>query len=179
MTIPMRGPAREPELETQRRIDEKMLWSGGAATAVVAGLIALVGILVCRWLFKVPILAPSRDGAWGDASTAGYVFASAAVALAATGLMHLLLFATPYPRVFFGWIIGAGDRGGGGVPVQHDGPAVEQGRHRRGQPGARHRHRVADRRGLPRAHVGRRVVRRGYDRPTSPPPSRTLGDGYS
>ena len=34
------------------------------------------------------------------------MFASAAVALAATGLMNLLLFATPYPRVFFGWIIG-------------------------------------------------------------------------
>jgi len=76
------------------------------ATAVVAGLIALVGILVCRWLFKVPILSPQRDGAWGDASTAGYVFASAAVALAATGMMHLLLLSTPYPRVFFGWIIG-------------------------------------------------------------------------
>src|SRR5580692_9701108 len=106
MTIPMRGPEREPELETQRRIDEKMLWSGGVATAVVAGLIALVGILVCRWLFKIPILSPSRDGAWGDASTAGYVFAAAAIALAATGLMHLLLLATPYPRVFFGWIIG-------------------------------------------------------------------------
>ena len=61
---------------------------------------------MCRWLFKIPILAPSRDGAWGDASTAGYVFAAAAVALAATGMMHLLLVATPYPRVFFGWIIG-------------------------------------------------------------------------
>jgi len=85
MTIPMRGPEREPELETQRRIDEKMLWSGGVATAVVAGLIALVGILVCRWLFKIPILSPSRDGAWGDASTAGYVFAAAAIALARPG----------------------------------------------------------------------------------------------
>ena len=95
MTIPMRGPEPGPELETQRRVDGKQLWSGGVATAVVAGLIALVGILVCRWLFKIPILSPSRDGAWGDASTAGYVFASAAVALAATGLMHLLLLSTP------------------------------------------------------------------------------------
>ena len=32
MTIPMRGP--EPELETQRRVDAKTLWSGGAATAM-------------------------------------------------------------------------------------------------------------------------------------------------
>ena len=106
MTIPMRGPEREPELETQRRIDEKMLWSGGVATAVVAGLIALVGILVCRWLFKIPILSPQRDGAWGDASTVGYVFASAAIALFATAIMHLLLLTTPRPQVFFGWILG-------------------------------------------------------------------------
>ena len=76
------------------------------ATAVVAGLIALVGILVCRWLFKIPILSPRQDGAWGDASTVGYVFSAVACALVATGLMYLLLISTPRPRVFFGWIIG-------------------------------------------------------------------------
>jgi len=104
MTRPM--SSRNPGPEITRKVDAKTLWSGGVATAVVAGLIALVGILVCRWLFKIPILAPSGDGAWGDASTAGYVVASAAIALAATGMMHLLLLAAPYPRVFFGWIMG-------------------------------------------------------------------------
>jgi len=54
----------------------------------------------------VPILSPRREGAWGNASTVGYVLASAACALAATALMYLLLLSTPYPRVFFGWIIG-------------------------------------------------------------------------
>jgi hypothetical protein len=177
MTIPMRGPGREPELETQRRIDEKMLWSGGVATAVVAGLIALVGILVCRWLFKIPILSPSRDGAWGDASTAGYVFAAAAIALAATGLMNLLLFAAPYPRVFFAWIIGLATVVAVVFPFSTTAPLSQK---------------AAT--GLvnlvlgiaigsltsevSRRAVGRRVVRRGYDRPTSPP-SRTMGDGYS
>lgn len=101
MTIPM--GSQEPEV--QRRVDARTLWSGGAATAVVAALIALVGILICRWLFNIPILAPRQDGAWGDASTAGYVFASAAIALAATGLMHLLLLSTPRPRMFFGFIM--------------------------------------------------------------------------
>ena len=105
MPIYRRGPEPVPELETQRRVDARQLWSGGVATAVVAGLIALVGILICRWLFKIPILSPRQDGAWGDASTAGYVFASAACALAATGLMHLLLLATPRPRMFFGFIM--------------------------------------------------------------------------
>src|SRR6516164_4855660 len=104
MTVPM--PRQDPEPERTRKVDARTLWSGGAATAVVAALIALVGILVCRWLFKVPILSPAREGAWGNASKGAYTFAAAAVALAATGLMHLLLISTPYPRVFFGWIMG-------------------------------------------------------------------------
>jgi len=104
MTRPM--PSQNPGPEVTRKVDAKTLWAGGVATAVVAGLIALVGILVSRWLIKIPILAPSRDGAWGDASTVGYVLASAAIALAATAMMYLLLLAAPYPRVFFAWIIG-------------------------------------------------------------------------
>ena len=91
-----------------RTADARQLWSGGAATAVVAALIALAGILVCRWLFNVPILAPRQDGAWGDASTAEYAFAAAAAALLATAVMHLLLTATPRPLVFFNWIMALG-----------------------------------------------------------------------
>jgi len=87
-------------------MDPGALWAGGAATAVVAALLALVGILVCRWLFGIPILSPRRDGAWGDASTGAYVLAAAAVAVVATAIMHLLLLATPRPQTFFAWIIG-------------------------------------------------------------------------
>jgi uncharacterized protein DUF6069 len=100
------GPATETAGSSGRWVDAKTLWSGGAATAVVAALIALVGILVCRWLFNVPILAPRQDGAWGDAATAEYAVAAAAAALAATAIMHLLMLATPRPRLFFTWIIG-------------------------------------------------------------------------
>jgi Family of unknown function (DUF6069) len=109
MTTPMprdEGPVPEPRRSSGRRVDAKQLWSGGAATAVVAALIALAGILVCRWLFNIPILAPRRDGAWGDASTAGYTIAAFAAALVATAIMHLLLLATPRPQMFFTWIIG-------------------------------------------------------------------------
>ena len=98
-------PATESRDTPGRRVDAKTLWSGGAATALVAALIALVGILVCRWLFNVPILAPRQDGAWGDAATAEYAVAAAAAALVATAIMHLLLLTTPRPQVFFGWII--------------------------------------------------------------------------
>jgi hypothetical protein len=54
---------------TRPKVDVGQLWSGGVATAIVAGLTALVGVLVCRWLFSVPILAPRSDGAYGDAHT--------------------------------------------------------------------------------------------------------------
>ncbi len=91
-----------------RSIDARQLWSGGAATAVVAALIALVGILVCRWLFNIPVLAPRQDGAWGNASTAEYALAAAAAALLATAIMHLLLIATPRPLLFFNWIMALG-----------------------------------------------------------------------
>jgi len=146
MTVPM--PRQDPEPEPTRRVDARPLWSGGVATAVVAALIALVGILVCRWLFNVPILSPRREGAWGNASTAGYVFAAAACALAATALMYLLLLSTPYPRVFFGWIIGLATVVAVVFPFSTTAPLVAEVRHWRGQPGARRRHRVFDRRGF-------------------------------
>jgi len=98
-------PRSERRSSPGRTVDARQLWSGGAATAVVAALIALAGILVCRWLFNIPVLAPRQDGAWGDASTAGYAIAAAA-ALVAAAIMHLLLIATPRPQMFFTWIIG-------------------------------------------------------------------------
>jgi hypothetical protein len=88
-----------------RYVDPGPLWAGGVATAVVAALIALAGILITRWLFTIPILAPKAEGAWGNVNTTTYVLAAAGAALVATALMHLLLLTTPRPQLFFGWII--------------------------------------------------------------------------
>jgi hypothetical protein len=102
-----RDPGTPPPPQRSRpRVDARTLWSGGVATAVVAGLIALVGVLASRWLFKTPILAPKRDGAYGDAHTTTLVLAAAGAALVATLLVHLLLLGVPRPMVFFGWIVG-------------------------------------------------------------------------
>jgi hypothetical protein len=87
------------------RLNAAQLWAGGIATAVVTALIALVGILICRWLFGIPILAPGRDGAWGNAHTGEYALAVAGITLVATAVMSLLILGTPSPGLFFGWII--------------------------------------------------------------------------
>ena len=173
MTLPM--PSQDPGRSAASRVDARALWSGGVATAIVAALIALVGILVCRWLFNIPILSPRREGAWGNASTVGYTLAAAACALAATGLMYLLLISTPRPRTFFGWIIGLATLVAVVYPFSTTAPFSQK---------------------LATAAVnlvlgvaigtlvyqvslraGRYVVRGGY-RPPAPPPSRTAGDGY-
>jgi Family of unknown function (DUF6069) len=105
MTTPMyREPPTEPSGPT-RWVDPGPLWAGGVATAVVAALIALAGVLISRWLFTVPILAPRQDGAWGNVSTGMYVLSAAGAALVATAIMYLLLVTTPRPQMFFGCIM--------------------------------------------------------------------------
>jgi len=39
-------------------VDASRLWTGGLATALVAALVAFVGVLICRGLLDVPVLAP-------------------------------------------------------------------------------------------------------------------------
>jgi hypothetical protein len=86
-------------------VDAGRLWTGGAATAAVAALVAIVGVLIARGLFNVPLLAPTGEGTLGDASTARLAGLAAGAALLATGLMHLLLLSTPRPGRFFTWIM--------------------------------------------------------------------------
>jgi Family of unknown function (DUF6069) len=88
------------------RLDPGRLWTGGLATAVVAALVAVVGVLIARGVFDVPVLAPTGEGTLGDASTARLAGLAALAALLATGLLHLLLLSTPRPGRFFSWIVG-------------------------------------------------------------------------
>ena len=91
--------------ETSRTVDAGRLWTGGVATAVVAALVALVGVLICRGLLDVPVLAPTDEGSLGDATTFRLAALAALAALLATGLLHLLLLSTPRPIRFFTWIV--------------------------------------------------------------------------
>jgi Family of unknown function (DUF6069) len=103
MSVP---PYEDPGRSQPRpKVDAGRLWTGGVATAAVAALVAVVGVLIARGLFDVPLLAPTGEGTFGDASTARLAGLAALAALLATGLMHLLLASTPRPVRFFTWIV--------------------------------------------------------------------------
>ena len=87
-------------------LNAKSLWAGGVAASVVAALVAVVGILVCRGLLDVQVLAPKGNGVWGDASTGVYALSAFVAGLLATGIVQVLYMYTPSPRAFFAWIIG-------------------------------------------------------------------------
>jgi hypothetical protein len=91
--------------EARPGVDAGRLWAGGIATAVVAALAAIVGLMIARGIFHVTVLEPKSGGLWGNASTVTYAIVAALVALVATGLMHLLCLAVPAPATFFGWIM--------------------------------------------------------------------------
>jgi hypothetical protein len=105
MAVPPYAEGHDGTGQGRLRVDAARLWTGGLATALVAALVAVVGVLIARGLFDVPVLAPAREGALGNTSTARLAILAAVAALLATGLMHLLLRSTPRPFRFFTWIV--------------------------------------------------------------------------
>lgn len=99
----MSGYGYDPD---ESGINVSRLWAGGLATAVVAGLVIIVGVLLARNVFGFAVLAPEADGHFGNAITGYYAAVAAVAALLATGLLHLLLLAAPSPQSFFSWIGG-------------------------------------------------------------------------
>jgi hypothetical protein len=65
------------------QVNANRLWTGGVATAVVAALVAVVGVLIARGLLDVPVLAPTEEGVLGNANTARLALVAAGAALAA------------------------------------------------------------------------------------------------
>ncbi|MEU6859439.1 DUF6069 family protein [Glycomyces sp. NPDC046736] len=98
-------PAADPRAGQRSSVDAGKLWAGGFGTAVVAALVALVGILLVRGVLGIHILSPSDAGTYGDATTTTYAFGAFAVAVLATGVVHVLLLLMPRPMSFFNWIM--------------------------------------------------------------------------
>jgi len=112
----------------QIRVDVRKLWAGGAATAIVAALVAMVTVLVESVILDVTPVAPG----WllGDGSnatlTTRFAVTAAVAALLATGLMQLLLATTPRPTRFFGWIVALATVAAAVVPFGLTGDVAEQ-----------------------------------------------------
>ena len=93
--------ANRPEPSTTT-VDAKRLWAGGAATALVAALAALVGLLLVRDVLDVPVITPATG--IGNSQAANLAGHAVVAALIATALLHVLLLTTPRATSFFGWI---------------------------------------------------------------------------
>ncbi|WP_172650088.1 hypothetical protein [Rhodococcus opacus] len=50
-------------------VDARRLWAGGAATALVAALAAVVGLLIVRGLLDIPVITPATTVGNPQAST--------------------------------------------------------------------------------------------------------------
>lgn len=107
------GPVTDTRFEQRERrphpptVDPGSLWTGGAATAVVAALVAVVGVLVVHGVIDIPVIAPGNSDGVVDYVGALWLAVFAVVgSLLATALAHVLLLLAPRPMAFFGWIEG-------------------------------------------------------------------------
>jgi hypothetical protein len=95
------------DTQYQRSVDARSLWIGGVATALVAALVAVVGVLVVRGVLSIPVIAPANTEGAIDYVGAVWVAGFAILGgLVATAIAHVLLLYAPRPLAFLGWIIG-------------------------------------------------------------------------
>jgi hypothetical protein len=111
-------PAASPRVHVH--VDAGTLWAGGAATAVVAALIAVVGVVIADGVLDVKLVTPPLIEV-GESFTVQYAFTAAFLALVATGVAHLLCVATPEPRTFFSWIFWLATLAGVALPFTLEG----------------------------------------------------------
>ena len=86
-------------------VDARLLWAGGAATALVAGLVAVVGVLIVEGVLNVTMVQPPLLPI-GGSFPVRYALTAAVLALVATAVGHVIALTTPRPRAFFGWLLG-------------------------------------------------------------------------
>ncbi|GAA1322933.1 DUF6069 family protein [Pseudonocardia xinjiangensis] len=103
-TDPFGSRGRPPQSSV--RVDVSRLWVGGLATAAVAALIGLLGVLIVRAVLGIALHAPSTAGPFGDSDTVVLCGLAAVAALAVTGLAHLLLIGAPRPMDRFASLVG-------------------------------------------------------------------------
>ncbi|MBO9553844.1 hypothetical protein [Cellulomonas sp.] len=99
-------PVATPPPRTRVAIDAGRYWGGVAATAVVAALVGVVGVVVFERIFDITLV--NKDPFGTGSSMGAYVVGAIATTLVAALLLQVLVLATPEPSTFFGWIMGLG-----------------------------------------------------------------------
>jgi hypothetical protein len=84
-------------------VDAGRFWAGVVATALVAALVGLVGVVIVDQILGIELVVQDIFGT--DSTGAAYVVGAAVIAVLAGGLLHLLVLTTPKPKAFFGWIM--------------------------------------------------------------------------
>jgi uncharacterized protein DUF6069 len=101
-------------------VNFRALWAGGAASAVVAALVAVVGVIICEDVLDLEMTPPPLLPI-GESLLIRYAVTAAVLALAATGLAHVLALTTPRPEAFFSWIVGLATVVGVAIPLGSSG----------------------------------------------------------
>ena len=97
-------------------IDTTRLWGGGLATACVAALVAVAGVMICQNVLDISLVRPALLLDVADSFRLDYALTAFLLALVATGVAHGVAVATPRPRAFFGWIMGLATVCGAAAP---------------------------------------------------------------
>ncbi|WP_421740389.1 DUF6069 family protein [Cellulomonas sp.] len=95
--------APAPPVPAGPSVDAGRFWAGVAATALVAALIGVVGVVIVDRILEIDLVVQDPFGT--GSSGAAYVIGGALSSVAAGALLHLLVLTTPKPRAFFGWIM--------------------------------------------------------------------------
>lgn len=103
---PVPAPVPVPAPPAGPSVDGGRYWAGVVATALVAALIGLVGVMVVDQILNIETFETAVKYIFGTDSTgATYVVGAALFAVLAGGLLQLLVLTTPKPKAFFGWIM--------------------------------------------------------------------------
>ena len=83
--------AEEMEPAGHVHVNAGRLWAGGVATAIVAALAVLAGVLFTRGVLGIPVLAPKAASDFGDSSTTVYAGLAAGCALLASKIFTAII----------------------------------------------------------------------------------------
>jgi hypothetical protein len=96
-------------------VDAGGLWGDGFATACVAALVAVAGVLIFQGVLGIRLVRPALLVDVAHTFAGDWALTALLAALAATGVAHALTLATPRPARF-GWIVAVATVCGAAAP---------------------------------------------------------------